>query len=169
MARREVDLTSEVKRLWGGFLIDLNVRDTLALFGKKARITSYQHDHETVHEAWEESRTIVSCNEADFIRYILEHSKRDSGKRCQDCWGLLVLPPDQIVRSRAIKNVKNGIRAGGEIIPWSLIAFANLCVSLHADGTVGVRKFRRCEYCKRDHPIESEWYDKLPELGSRRS
>lgn len=169
MARREVDLTSEKKRLWRGFLVDLNVQDAVALLGKKARITSYQHDHETVHEAWLESRTIVSCNEADFIRYILEHSKRDSGKTCQDCWGLLVVPSDGIVRSRVIKNVKNGIRIpGGEVLPWSLIAFVNLCVSLHADGTVNVRKFRRCEYCKRDNPIESEWYDNLPELGSRR-
>jgi hypothetical protein len=169
MARRDIDLTSEVKRLWRGFLIDLNVQDTLAIFGKKARITSYQHDDETVHEAWEESRTIVSCNEADFVRYILGHSKRDSGKRCQDCWGLLIVPSNSIVRNRLIRKVKNGIRIGGDIIPWSLIAFANLCVSLHADGTVNVRKFRRCEYCKRDNPIESEWYDNLPELGSRRT
>lgn len=168
MARREVDLTSEVKRLWRGFLVDLDVQDTLAIFGKRAKITSYQHDDETVHEAWEESRTIVSCNETDFIRYILEHSKRDSGKRCQDCWGLLIVPSNSIARSRVIKNVKNGIKIDGDVIPWSLIAFANLCVSLRTDGIVNARKFRRCEYCKRDNPIESDWYDKLPELGSRR-
>lgn len=169
MARREVDLTSELKRRWHGFLIDLNVQETLALFGKKARVTSYQHDHETVHEAWEESRTIVSCNEADFIRCILEHSKRDSGRRCQDCWGLLTVPSDEIVRSRVIKKAENGIRMGGEVIPWSLIAFANLCVSLHANGTVGVRKFRRCVHCKKDFRIESEWYDNLPEIGARKT
>ena len=168
MVRSKTDITSEVKLLWGGFLIDLNVQDTLALFGKKARITSYKRDQETVHEAWDESRMIVTCNEADFIRYILEHSKRDSGKTCQDCWGLLVVPSDEIVRNRLIKNVKKGIRMDGEILPWSLAAFANLCVSLHSDGTVGVRKFRRCEHCKRENPIESEWYDDLPEIGTRK-
>ncbi len=162
-----VDLTSDVKRFWGGFLVDLNVQEMVALLGKKARITRYRHDRETVHEAWEESRTIVTCNEADFIRYILEHSKRDSGKRCQDCWGLLVLPSERIVRARVIRNVKNGILAGAEVIPWSLVAFANLCVSLHLNGTVGVRKFRRCEHCKRDNPIESDWYNDLPEIGTR--
>jgi hypothetical protein len=72
------------------------------------------------------------------------------------------------VRNRAIKSVKKGIRMGGENLPWSLAAFANLCVSLHSDGTVGVRKFRRCEYCKRENPIESEWYDDLPEIGTRK-
>jgi len=36
MGRRKADITSEVTLSWGGFLIDLNVQDTLALFGKKA-------------------------------------------------------------------------------------------------------------------------------------
>jgi hypothetical protein len=166
MAKRVSDLTSEVKRLWGGFLIDLNVQDTVSLF-KRARITSYQLDPETVHEGWDESRTIVTCNETDFIRYILEHSKRDSGRRCQDCWGLLVVPSDALVRSRVIKNVKNGIRIGGELIPWSIVGYANLCISLRSDGTVGVRKFRRCPYCSKNARIESDWYEKLPELGAR--
>lgn len=94
MVRSKDDIASGVKLSWGGFLIDLNVQDKLPLFGKKARITSYQHDQQTVHEAWGESRMIVTCNEADFVRYILEHSKRDSGRTCQDCWGLLVVPSD---------------------------------------------------------------------------
>lgn len=167
MAKSEVDLTNEVKRLWGGFLIDLNVQDTIALLGKKARITSYQQDDQTVHEAWEESRTIVTCNEADFVRFIIAHSKRDSGRRCQDCWGLLIVPSSQIARSRVIKKAKNGIPVDGNIVPWSLIGFANLCISLHADGTLGARRFRRCDHCQKRNRIESEWYEHLPELGAR--
>lgn len=168
MARGKADITSEAKLSWGGFLIDLNVRDTLPLFGRKARITSHKRDEETVHEAWEESQMIVTCNEADFIRFILEHSKRDSGKTCQDCRGLLVVPADAIVMSRVIKSAKKGVWTGVETLPWSLVAYTNLCVSLHSDGGIGVRKFRRCEHCKRQSPIESEWYDGLPEIGTRR-
>ena len=169
MGKREVDLTSEVKRQWGGFLIDLNIQDVLALFGKRARISSYQHDQETVHEAWKECRTIVTCNEVDFVRYILEHSKRDSGKTCQDSWGLLVVPSDSLVRNRVIKSVRTGISIPGGVLPWSLVGYSGLCGSLCTDGTVRVRKFRRCDYCKRGNPTESDWYDSLPEIGARRT
>lgn len=170
MSQRDGDITAEVKRYWRGFLIDLNVQDTLPLFKGRARITAYRHDHETVHEAWDGSRTIVTCNEIHFVRYILEHSKRDSGKTCQDCWGLLIVPSDAIVRTRVIKKVlKNGVRIGGERIPWSIIAYLNLCVSLRSEGKVDVRKFRRCEHCKRTNRIVSEWYGNLPEIGTRRN
>jgi hypothetical protein len=167
MARRKAYVLSEDEHLWGGFLIDLNAQDAVSLF-KKARITSYAHDRETVHESWNEFRTIVTCDEGDFIRYILEHQKRDSGKRCQDCWGLVIVPSEEIVRRRVIEKHRKGIVLDGSPLPWSVVAYANLCVSLHADGSIGVRKFRRCEFCNRNSPIEATWYKKLPEIGTRK-
>jgi hypothetical protein len=50
--------------------IDLNAKDILPLFVEshlKARVTRYGQDPETVHEAWEECRTIATANEAHFI------------------------------------------------------------------------------------------------------
>ena len=168
MARGKAYVLSEDEHLWTGFLIDLNARDAVSLF-RKARITSYGHDRETVHEAWTEFRTVVTSDEGDFIRYILEHQKRDSGKRCQDCWGLVIVPSDEIVRTRVIKEQLNGIVLGGSVVPWAAVAYANLCVSLHADGTVGVRRFRRCVYCNRNSPIGTNWYKNLAEIGTKRA
>jgi len=154
---------------WSGFLIDLNVQDALPLF-KKAKVTNYRQDPETVHEAWKQSRTVVTANETDFVRYTLEHSKRDSGKTCQDCWGLLVVPPDKLVRDRLIPKVKSAVRVSGvkTPVPWRAIGYANLCVSLQADGSIGVRRFRRCVRCERDLPIQEEWYKSLREIAPRR-
>jgi hypothetical protein len=166
LAKNKPYVLSEVEHYFRGFLIDLSVRDTLPLF-KKAHITAYQRDPETVHEAWEESRMIVTNNEKDFIRYVAEHSKRDSGKTCLDCWGLLIVPGDKITRSRVIPKVKNGIMLGGKLTPWAPIAYANLCVSLHADGSVGVRRFRRCLRCEKVFPITDKWYKALPLIPTK--
>jgi hypothetical protein len=157
---------SQEELYWSGFLIDLDVRDVLPLF-KKARITRYLTDPETVHEAWNEFRTIVTRNQTDFVRFMLEHSKRDSGKRCQDGWGLLIVPDDKLVRDRLIPKVKNGVTIKGSRIPWNVIGYANLCVSLHDDGSISLKRFRRCVHCGKYSPIAAEWYTSLPEIGTR--
>jgi hypothetical protein len=160
-------ILSEEEVYWSGFLIDLDVQDALPLF-KEARITRYRKDPETVHEAWNEFRTIVTRNETDFVRFMLEHSKRDSGKRCQDGWGLLIVPDDKLIRDRLIPTVKNGVTLKGSRIPWNVIGYANLCVSLHDDGSISMRRFRRCVHCGKHSPIREDWYVSLPEIGTRR-
>jgi hypothetical protein len=157
----------ELEHNWSGFLIDLDVRDTVSSF-KKSRLTRYGDDPETVHEAWEQCRTIVTVNESDFVRDMLAHSKRDSGKTCQDCWGLLVVPSEKLVRDRVIPKVKNGVKVRGTLVRWPTIGYANLCISLHADGSVGVRRFRRCVHCQRNLPIATTWYTQVPEIVPRR-
>jgi hypothetical protein len=161
---------SDKEFLWRGFIVDLNAQEMLPVFKRlhlKAAVTAYGDDAATVHEAWDHYRTIVTANEAHFIRYMLEHQKRDSGTTCQDCWGLLVVPASAILRERLLPKVKNGIPVDGRIIPWRAAAYANLCISLHADGSIGVRRFRRCPHCEKDTPIKTDWYRGLPEIGSR--
>jgi hypothetical protein len=156
---------SEHEHLWRGFLIDLNASEMLAVFNRlrlEAKVTEYKDDSDTVHEAWNEYRMIVTVNEAHFIRHMVEHQKRDSGDVCRDCWGLLVVPDKAIVRERLLGDVKRGVPLHGDIVPWKVAAYANLAVSLHEDGTVGVRRFRRCIHCDRDWPIKQEWYQSLP-------
>jgi hypothetical protein len=105
---------------WRGFIVDLNVQEMLPVFERlhlKATVTACGDDAANVHEARHHYRTIVTANEAHFIRYMLEHQKRDSGTRCQDCWGLLVVPASAIVRERLLPKVKNGIPANGQMIP----------------------------------------------------
>jgi hypothetical protein len=109
----------------------------------------------------------VTANEAHFIRYILEHQKRDSGTRCPDCWGLPVVPASAIARERLLPKVKNGVPVNGKILPWRAAAYANLCVSLHSDGSIGVRRFKRCPHCEKDYAIKTDWYKALPEIGLR--
>jgi hypothetical protein len=160
----------ELEHRWGGFLIDLNARELLPLFEKlklKSKVTAFGEDPATVHEAWVEYRTIVTVNESHFVRDILEHQKRDSGSTCKDCWGLLAVPDRAIARERLLRNVKTGMTIGGSIIPWPAAAYANLCVSLHLDGSVGVRRFRRCVHCQRGAPIKAGWYQGLAEVGRR--
>jgi hypothetical protein len=132
-------ILSDTEFLWRGFIVDLNVQEMLPVFERlllKARVTAYGDDAATVHEAWQEYRTIVTANEAHFIRYMLEHQKRDSGATCQDCWGLLAVPASAIVRERLLPKVKNGVPVNGQIVPWRAAAYANLCVALHADGSM---------------------------------
>jgi hypothetical protein len=168
MTRQRAYVLDADEHLWSGFLVDLNLRDVAPQL-KNAHVTVHPHDPETVHEAWNEYRTIVTSDESDFIRFILEHQKRDSGRRCQDCWGLLLLPSGEIARQRLLPHVKNGVSLGGSVIPWRAIGYANLCVSLHVDGSIGVRRFRRCDYCRRNTPIDVDWYKALSEIGTRRS
>jgi hypothetical protein len=97
----------------------------------QAKVTAHGKDPATVHEVWDECRTIVTANEALFIRYMLEHQKRDSNTRCQDCLGLLVVPASAIVREQLLQKVKKGVPVNGQIIPWRAVAYANLCMSLH--------------------------------------
>lgn len=160
-------LLSPEELYWKGFLIDLDVTDSLPLF-KRARITRYRTDRETVHEAWNDFRTIVTRNEADFVHDMLEHSKRDSGTRCQDCWGLLIVPDDKLIRERLIPTLNRGISLKGFTIPWKVAAYANLCVSIHDDGSIGIKRFRRCVHCEKNSPISADWYTSLPEIGARR-
>jgi hypothetical protein len=117
---------SDTESYWSDFLVDLNCQELLPLFERlrlKAKVTAYGDDPATVHEAWGEHRTIVTPNEAHFIRHILEHQKRDSGTTCQDCWGLLVVPPNGIARERLLPKVKNGVPASGDTIPWCRAVF----------------------------------------------
>lgn len=148
---------------WGGFLIDLNVRDVVPLL-KRARLTAFADDSDTVHEAWEQGRTIVTVNERDFVRYMLEHSKRDSGRECQDGFGLLIVPDSSEARKRLIPRVANGVDAAGGRIPWPVIGYANICVTLHVDGSLGLRRFKRCVHCDRQNPIDEDWYKRLPSI-----
>jgi hypothetical protein len=111
---------SDNEFLWRGFIVDLNAQEMLPVFERlhlKATVTAYGDDAATVYEAWQEYRTIVTANEAHFIRYMLEHQKRDSGTTCQDCWGLLVVPARAIVRERLLPKVKQRDPGRGENHP----------------------------------------------------
>jgi len=165
--KQKASILSEDEHLWCGFIIDLDVTETLPLF-RRAHITAYPTDPETVHESWLENRTVVTNNEKDFIRYSLEHSKRDSGPVCQDCWGLLIVPADAITRGRVIVKAKNGVTIAGRLVPWRVIGYANLCVTLHTDGGVSVRRLRRCAWCERNAPIEEQWYKDLPVIEGKK-
>lgn len=158
---------SEEELYWDGFLIDLDVQDACRLFKKKASITRFKSDHETVHEAWDTSRTIVTRNEADYVPLILDHSKRDSGPVCQDCWGLLIVPDLGLVRERVIPKVKHTVVVNGTELPWHAVGFANLCVYLHDDGRISVKRFRRCVHCEKHSPIREPWYMTLSVIGRR--
>jgi hypothetical protein len=79
------------------------------------------------------------------------------------CWSFQRAPS----WGRLLPKVKNGVPVNGQILPWRAAAYANLCISLHTDGSIGVRRFRRCNHCEKDTPIKTNWYESLPEIGSR--
>jgi hypothetical protein len=71
------------------------------------------------------------------------------------------------VRERILPKVKNGVPVNAKIRPWRAAVYANLCVSLHTDGSIGLRRFRRCAFARKTHPSRPEWHKSLPEIGSR--
>ena len=160
---------SDSERYWNGFLVDLCVQEVTPILdnmGFSAHVTVKRQDPETVLEAWDESRTMVTANEDHFIRDTLAHQKRDSGKRtCNDVWGLLILPDRAGKRERWLPTLKDGVLVGKQLIPWPAAAYANLCVTLRADGQISLRRFRRCVHCTAEYPITDEWFQKLPVLG----
>jgi hypothetical protein len=160
---------SDNERHWNGFLVDLCVQEVTPILnqmGYSAHVTVERQDSETVLEAWWEDRTVVTVNEGHFIRDTLAHQKRDSGKQiCNGAWGLLILPSHAGKRELWLPTLKVGVRAGNEVIPWAAIAYANLCVSLHVDGQVSLRRLRRCVHCSKDVPIKEDWFQKLPQLN----
>jgi hypothetical protein len=154
---------------WDGFLVDLCVQEVapiLVQMGFPAHVTTKGQDAETVLEAWEENCTVVTANENHFIRDTLSHQKRDSGKNnCNGAWGLLILPDLAGKRELWLPTLKAGVTVGKEVIPWPAIAYANICVKLHADGQVTLRRLRRCIHCDKLAPITEEWFQKLLVLG----
>jgi Mut7-C RNAse domain len=160
---------SDNERYWKGFLVDLCVQEITPILhqmGYRARVTEEKQDAETVLEAWEEDRTVVTVNENHFVRDTLIHQKRDSGKtNCNGAWGLLILSDHAGKRERWLPTLKAGVPAGKEVIPWRAIAYANLCVSLHADGTISLRRLRRCVHCETEAPITEDWFQELPLLN----
>jgi hypothetical protein len=87
--------------------------------------------------------------------------------RCDDCWGLVIIPNADYERQRAFTKAKirNGVIIGGLRLPWKAAMWANLYVKITSEGKMTVRKFDRCEFCHRDLPIDAEWYKKLDTIG----
>lgn len=145
---------------WSGFLYDKDSRSAIVQrFFKPGEHTQYPSDPQTVIEARDQCRTIVTSNEVDFIRYVREAQKKKNLKDCQDCWGLVILPNKDYERENALKiaGIAHGIRFGDSLIPWKAIGFANLRVTVEKSGRVSISREGRCPFCERDYPIPTEW------------
>ena len=155
---------SESENYWSGFLLDKDCDSDIVRAFFPGTITEKKDDADTTVEARERCKTIVTSNEKDFIRCIKEAQKRDIGPRCEDCWGLVVLPNKDLQRKNALEkaNIKNGLTFSGRVMPWKAIAYANLCIIVENEGRLRIAKFKRCKFCERDSPIKEDWYRKLP-------
>jgi hypothetical protein len=54
---------SDNEFLWGGFIVDLNAQEMPPVFERlhlKATVTAHGDDPATVHEAWQEYRTLFT-------------------------------------------------------------------------------------------------------------
>ncbi len=153
---------------WRGFIYDKDsCSDVVARFFPNGVLTTERQDRETVKEARDESKTVITSNERDFIRLTLEAQNRSIFPRCEDCWGLVIIPNADLQRQRAFAKAKirSGVQIGGERLVWKAAVWANLCVTITSDGKMIVRKFERCAHCQRDLPIEAEWYKRLDTVG----
>ena len=70
------------------------------------------------------------------------------------------MPNIDFQREHALRkaDIRNGLRLGGGIVPWKAVAYANLFVKVSSDGKVQVSRFKRCQFCQRDFPIDTDWY-----------
>lgn len=148
---------------WRGFLHDKDCCSEIVKKYFPGIPTTEQRDQDTIHEARDESRTIVTSNGDHFIRGIHKAQNRDINPRCEDCWGLVILPNLDLAREYALKkaNIKTGLKIGKTKLPWRSVAWANLCIRINHEGKMSVSRFTRCKFCQRDMPITEEWYENL--------
>ncbi|HUY81299.1 MAG TPA: hypothetical protein VMU92_06215 [Acidobacteriaceae bacterium] len=152
---------------WAGFIYDLdcsNSKSIQAVF-KPGSPTTMIKDPETVQEARDSAKTVVTSNAKDFIPYTLECQKRDDNHDCQDCWGLVIVPNREFDREYALEKAqaKRGVPINGAMLPWKAAFYANLSVTITRDGRVQVSRFDRCQYCEGAIPLlEQDWYKSLP-------
>ena len=150
---------------WRGFLLDKDCESARDLI--PGEITSKNDDDDTIEEAWDSLKTIVTSNSDHFIEKIDRFQKRESGRECRDLWGLLTIPSEALVRERVLPEVKKGVVLGGALLRWPAIGYLNLVVSVHASGKVTVRRFARCSFCERERKAEWDWYTRLPTVGTK--
>jgi hypothetical protein len=84
-------LFDESEKSWSGFLYDRDCcSEIVKSFFSRGVITRHKrNDPATVLEAKDESRTIITSNGDDFIRYIGESQKVNNRKVCADNWGMI--------------------------------------------------------------------------------
>jgi hypothetical protein len=148
---------------WRGFIYDKDSCSPIVFRYLSGIPTTEKEDDKTVFEARDKARTVVTSNGGHFIRYTKEAQSRSIQPKCDDCWGLVIIPNMDFQREYAFKKakIKTGVKVGGVFLPWKAAAYANLCVKVTADGRVQVSRFERCIFCERDTPIKEEWYSKL--------
>ena len=158
----------EAENGWRGYLYDKDSDSEVVMkFFPDGVLTTKKEDRETVKEARDEAQTVITSNETDYIRFTLEAQNRSIFPRCEDCWGLVIIPNADLQRQRAFAKTKirSGVQIGGGRLVWKAAMWANLCVKITSEGKVTVRKFERCKHCQRDLPIDADWYKNLPTIG----
>ena len=123
---------------WRGFIYD---KDSCSEGVKKVFQgvpTKEKHDRETVNEAKDTLRTVITSNEKDFIRFSLEAQNRSIFPRCEDCWGLVIIPNADLQRQYAFTKAKihKGVQIGSLRLAWKAAMWANLCVKITSEGTM---------------------------------
>lgn len=100
----------------------------------------------------------MTSNGDHFIRGIRKAQNRDINPRCDDCWGLVILPNADLAREYALKKagIKSAVKIDKIKLPWRSGAWANLCVRINHEGKINVSRFTRCKFCQRDMPITAE-------------
>lgn len=152
---------------WRDFIYDKDsCSDVMKKFFPDGVLPLEKFDPETVKEARDEGKTVVTSDEG-YVRFALDAQSRSINPRCDDCWGLVIIPNGDYQRQRAFTKakVRSGVKIGGERLTWKAAMWANLYVKITSDGKMTVRKFERCEFCQRDCPIDADWYRSLPSIG----
>lgn len=149
---------SEEEVGWRGFLVDADAEACLGLLND-AVVAESHDDADIVEEAWDGSRTIVTCNRRDFLTHIRRFQSRENQKECRDLWGILVVHTLQLMRERGLALIRRGLPVipNHEALRWPGVAFLNLYVRLTAAQRPEIRRFDRCSCCERGLPILEPW------------
>jgi hypothetical protein len=159
-------VVGDPEHLWVGFMYDKDSNsDTVRRLFRNGIPTAKKHDEETVIEARDARRTVLTANGPDFLRFMADAQKVDNFDQCTYCWGLLWLPNPDFDKVNALKklDIQHGVTVNGKCLPWKSLGYLNLCVRVHRDGTYRVTRFkRRCHFCEEETPIQEDWYLTLP-------
>lgn len=154
------------------FLLDKDSHHLAAVIGgityAQADVPEQHEDLQIVEKAWDLERTIVTCNQSDYVRDIYKFQRKQQESICHDLYGLLIVPNPRLETERLWAKIRHGIQVtGGPNLSWNEVNDHNLYVRVTKSGRPEIRRFPICHYCVkfklRDNP---KWLQDLPVVGN---
>jgi hypothetical protein len=142
------------------FLLDRGVAHLAHCFPAKRIVTTDSlglpqdtPDDEIIGIASQKNYLLIAANRRDFARlapaYVAKSTKKTDG--CRRVSGLILLVPnEQHVQERVLKQLEDRLVFGGKRITYSDVHDRDLLVQVESGGTARITSLPRCPHCTYD-------------------